>query len=543
MLDKPWLKHYREGVPHSIDYPDVPVHQFLLDTVAAHPDWTATSFNDIDISYRDLNERVNRFAWVLQESGVQKGDRIAFVLVNSPTYVIAFFAALKLGAVVVNISVGLQGEELLRCLDDSGATSAVSLDLFAQNIYAVIHRTPIRKVFLHSVFGLEQKIVAEPGAPKPRIFLEALAAAPAANEPNIVVSSRDLAVLQYTSGSTGAPKAAALTHANIVSSVLQTEVWVGIKGAGNAAVVCIIPFFHVFGMSACLLVSVLKGYKMVLLPRMDAMDILPLMKTFETHRPISFPAVPSLWTAIMSLPPETAGSHLASVQVAVSGGAPLAPAVQEKYGALTGRRVMEAYGLSEASSTTHITPFPQGGPAGSIGLPVPDTDVMIVDQQTGERVCAAGEIGELVVRGPQVMQGYWNNPELTAKTLRDGWLHTGDLARMDENGFFYLVDRKDDLIISSGFNIYPSQIETVLKRHPKVKDCAVVGTPDRARGQAITAVIVLREGGQGGREEFLAFCRENMPDFRVPKTILFREEIPRDPAGKVRKRVLREELR
>jgi len=541
-MNRPWLAHYRKEVPHSINYPDITVQRLLLDTTADHPDWAATSFNDTELSYRELNERVNRFAGVLRQTGVQKGDRVAFVLVNSPTYVIAFFAVLKLGAVVVNISVGLQGEELLRCLNDSGATTVISLDLFAQNLYAVITRTHIRSVFLHSVFGLEQKLAAEPGAPVPRIFLQALAAVEEAREPDATVSPRDVAVLQYTSGSTGAPKAATLTHANLVSSVLQTSVWVGIEGAGNASVICMIPFFHVFGMSACLLVSVLKGYKMILLPRMDAMDILPLMKALEKHRPISFPAVPSLWTAVMSLPPETARSHLDSIQVAVSGGAPLSPAVHGRFEELTGRRIMEAYGLSEASSTTHITPFPQGGPKGSIGLPVPDTDVMLVDQATGTQPCPMGEIGELVVKGPQIMQGYWNNPALTATALRNGWLHTGDLARMDQDGFFYLVDRKDDLIISSGFNIYPSQIEAVLKRHPKIKECAVVGAPDRARGQAVIAVIVLNEGLQGSKEEFLAYCRENMPEFRVPKTILLREEIPRDPTGKVRKRILRQEL-
>jgi long-chain acyl-CoA synthetase len=315
----------------------------------------------------------------------------------------------------------------------------------------------------------------------------------------------------------------------------------GVKGAGNAAVMCVIPFFHVFGMSACLLVSVLKGYRMVLLPRIDLMDILSLMKMLETYRPISFPAVPSLWSAIMSFPPEAARTQFSSIRVAISGGAPLAPSVHDKFEELTGRKIMEAYGLSEASSATHITPYPHGASRGSIGLPLPDTEVRIMDMKTGQIECEVGEVGELVVKGPQIMQGYWNNKELTVAVLRNGWLYTGDMARMDKDGYFYLVDRKDDLIISNGFNIYPGQIEDVLKRHPKIKDAAVIGIPDRIKGQAIIAVIALKEGMQGNKEEFLKYCKENLPDYRLPKTILIRDEIPRDPAGKLLRRILRQD--
>ena len=543
MKEKPWLKHYESQVPHSIAYPEISIQRFLLDTVANHPDYTAISFNEVDITYRDLNERVNRLAQALRERGVEKGDRAAFLLVNSPTYVIAFFAVLKLGAIVVNMSVGIQGEELARCLNDSGAKIVVTLDLFAQNIYKVINKTGIKTVILHSIFGLEKKIPLEERAPQPQIFQEVLSSVPLAAEPIVQVSSSDVAVLQYSSGSTGAPKAATLTHFNIVASVLQSDAWMGAQEAGNAAVLCVIPFFHVFGMSACLLVSVYKGYRMVLLPRIDPMDILSLLKTNEKYRPISFPVVPSLWTAILSLPPEIAGPQFSSVQVATSGGAPLPSWVHDRYEQLTGRKIIEAYGLSEASGATHYTPSPGGGPRGSIGLPSPDTEVRIMDIETGQKECAVGEIGELVVKGPQIMQGYWNNKDLTSSALRNGWLYTKDLARMDEEGYFYLVDRKDDLIISSGFNIYPSQIEAVLERHPKIKDVAVIGVPDRIKGQAITAVIALKEGQDGDKEEFLKYCKENMPDYRVPKTILIRQEIPRDPAGKILKRILKQEVK
>jgi long-chain acyl-CoA synthetase len=540
-MNKPWLKQYEAHVAHSLTYPEVPIHRFLSDTVDRHPDYVAMSFNEIHFTYSELNERVNRFAHALLKLGVEQGHRVALLLVNSPTYVFAFFAVVKLGAVVVNLSVGIQGEELARCLNDSGAKAVVTLDLFAQGVYAVIKKTGVKAVILHSVFGLEKGMALEQGVPQPLLFQDLVASAGTAKEPAVRVSPGNVAVLQYTSGSTGAPKAASLTHKNVVASVFQSDSWVGISDAGNAAVLCLIPFFHVFGMSACLLISVLKGYRMVLLPRIDLMDILSLMETLKTYRPISFPAVPSLWAAILSLPPEVAREHLSPIRMATSGGASLPQWAHERFEELTGRRIVEAYGLSEASSATHFAPYPRGGPIGSIGVPLPDTEAKIVDRETGNTECGAGEIGELVVKGPQIMQGYWNNEALTSAALRNGWLHTGDLARMEQNGFFYLVDRKDDLIISSGFNIYPGEIEEVLRQHPKVKDAAAVGVPDRIKGQAVVAVIALKSGVQADKQELLKYCKDNMPDYRLPRAILFKEEIPRDPAGKILRRMVKQE--
>jgi long-chain acyl-CoA synthetase len=542
MTSKLWTEYYPKHVPQTIAYPQIPIHRFLLDTVAAHPDYVAMTFNDTHTTYQELNDKVNRFALVLQRMGVEKGDRVAFVLVNSPTYVIAFFGVLKLGAIVVNFSVGIQGNELASCLNNAGAKVVVTLDLFARNLYKVIEQTTVKTVILHSVFGLEKKIEFPEGEPCPQVFNDLLATIESAGEPEADVSPADVAVLQYTSGSTGTPKAATLTHANIVASAIQSDTWIGIQGVGNSAVMCLIPFFHVFGMLACLLVSVQKGYRMILLPRIDLMDILSLMKLLETYQPISFPAVPSLWNAILSLPDEKAKIQLGSLKVATSGGAPLSGFVHERFAALTGRRMMEAYGLSEASSATHMTPYPEGGPTGSIGLPLPDTQARIMDIETGLRECAVGEVGELVVKGPQIMRGYWNNEALTAAVLRDGWFYTRDLARIDENGFFYIVDRKDDLIISNGFNIYPGQVEDILKSHPKVKDAAVIGIPDRGRGQAVMAVITVKQGIELDKEELIRYCKEKMPDYRVPKTIIFREEIPRDPTGKLLRRILKQEV-
>jgi long-chain acyl-CoA synthetase len=540
MKEKPWLKNYEKHVPHSLTYPHVTLQDFLLKTADAHPDHIATTLNDVDITYGELNEKVNKFAHALEKIGVKKGDRISLLLVNSPTYVIAFFAILKLGAIVVNLSVGTQGEELISFLQDSGSKTVITLDIFVQNVYRVVKKTPVTEIIIHSVMGLEKGITVEEGMPELKI-LNDLAATEPEDEPETDISSHDLAVLQYTSGSTGTPKAVALSHANITASVCQSEAWVKTEEAGNAPVICIIPFFHVFGMSACMLISILKGYRMILIPRFDLFDILPLMKTIENYQPIFLPAVPSLWAALLSYP-DVAKQNLSSIKVATSGGASLPDWVSDKFEELAGRKLMEAYGLSEASSATHFTPYPGGGPRGSIGLPVPDTDAKIVHIEDGKVECETGEIGELIVKGPQIMVGYWNNPKLTAMTMRDGWLFTGDLAYMDANGFFYLMDRKDDLIISSGFNVYPSQIEAVLVKHHKVKDSAVIGIPSKVKGESIVAILVLEKEVKAEKEEFMEYCRNNLPEYKRPRKIIFRNQIPKNPAGKPLRAIMRKEF-
>jgi long-chain acyl-CoA synthetase len=540
MKKKPWLRNYEEYVPHSLTYPNVTLQKFLIKTADAYPDYIATTLNDANITYGELNEKVNKFAHALEKIGVKKGDRIALLLVNSPTYVIAFFAILKLGAVVVNLNVGTQGEELISFLQDSGSKTVITMDIFVQNVHRIVKKTPVTNIIIHSVMGLEKAITVKEGMPELKI-LNDLTATESEDEPESDVSSPDLAVLQYTSGSSGTPKAVALSHANIVASVCQAEAWMDVKDAGNAPVICIIPFFHVFGMSSCMLISILKGYRMILIPRFDLFDILPFMKNIENYQPIFLPAVPSLWAALLSYP-GVAKENLNSIQVAISGGASLPDWVSEKFEELAGRKLMEAYGLSEASSATHITPYPGGGPRGSIGLPLPDTDARIVHNENDKVECETGEIGELIVKGPQVMVGYWNNPQLTAMTVRDGWLFTGDLAYMDANGFFYLVDRKDDLIISSGFNVYPSQIEAVLLKHQKVKDSAVIGIPDRVKGESIVAILVLEKEVKAEEEEFMEYCRDNLPDYRRPKKIIFRNQIPKNQAGKPLRRIMRKEF-
>lgn len=538
MTGKPWLKSYEPHVPAHIDYPPITIPQFLLDTSIDYPQYIATTFNDTDITYGELNAKVNGIAHALTALDVKKGDRCALFLPNTPTYVMAYYAILKIGAVVVNINVGIQGEELADLLRTSEATVMISLDVFIQNIYKTIKKTPLRTIIIYSVFGLEQKMKFD-GVPHPLIFNDLVAVHPA-GEPAWACQPEDLAVLQFTSGATGSPKAAMLTHKNIVANIMQTVSWVNIAEAGNDAVLCIIPFFHVFGMNACLNLAVRKGYRMILMPRFDWLDMIPLFAMIEKYSPIYLPAVPSLWTALM-MSPRATRELFSPLLMAVSGGAPLPARVYDQYEALTGRKIYEAYGLSEASSAALFVPHPQGAPRGSIGVPLPDTEARIVDVETATQELPIGEVGEMIIKGPQIMEGYYGNAMLTRQVLRDGWLFTGDLARMDVAGFFYLVDRKDDLIITSGFNVYPSSIEDVLVKHPAVKEAVVVGVPDRIRGQAVTAYIVPEDEQKTYREDILAFCRENLPHFKVPRTVHFVKQIPRNPIGKPLRKFLKPE--
>lgn len=536
-MDHPWLRHYPQRAPHEIEVGYGNLAELLIATAARHPEYVATTLNDVDITYGDLNRKANGFARACQDLGIGKGDKVALLLPNTPTYVIAFFGLMKIGAVVANVNVSASGAELTRFLAISQATAIVSLDIFIQNFYKVWKETKIRTVLIHSVIGLEKKLALEEEAPRPLIFNEQVEAH-STDEPPLAAGGSDLAVLQFTSGSTGAPKAAMLTHRSIIASVLQLDLWVDVEARDNAAVICIIPFFHVFGLSACMVLSVLKGYRMILMARFDWFDLLPMISVVEKYKPLSFPAVPSLWAALLSSPKVTR-DLLAPIKVPTSGGAPLPSWVRKKYRELTGGPIYVAYGLSEASSATHFAPFPQGAPEGSIGVPLPGTDVRIVDIETGNIDLAAGEVGELMVKGPQIMAGYYNAPELNAMALREGWFHTGDLARSDEEGFFYLVDRKDDLIIVGGFNVYPSEVEEVLRKHPAVKDVAVIGTADRLRGQTVTAYVVPQENTSPSKEDLLALCRASLLDYKVPKVIHFREAIPRDPVGKPLHRMLR----
>ncbi|MFT3836940.1 MAG: AMP-binding protein [Myxococcaceae bacterium] len=508
---------------------DVNLSALLEATAAREPQSVAVSIQEVNITYGELRGRVKVLRDGLAALGLAKGDRVAVMLPNTPAYVMLTYAALGLGAVVVNISPGNQGAELLQILKDSGAKVLVALDVFLPAVYKVLAQSPVKQLVVSSVQGLEKKLPVPEGVAAPRAF-ESLFGGPPA--PQVSVGADDLAVLQYTSGSTGTPKGVMLTHGNVLAQVEQMRAWMTAEEPKNAGVICMIPFFHVFGLTIGLHLSVAKGHRMILVPRFDALDLLPLLQLIEKFQPYSFPAVPTLWAALLLMPGVTK-EKLACIKVATSGGAALPQWVLEKYRALTGQTILEAYGQSEATGATHCIPISGGGPAGSIGKPLSKVQVKLVNVENG--------VGEIALQGPTVMKGYWQQPELTAKVLRDGWLHTGDLARVDGEGWFYIVDRKDDLIITSGHNVYPSEVESVLSKHPAVKDVAVAGVPDRLRGAAIVAHVVLREGAAATREELLKICGENLPEFKVPNRIVFADAVPRNPVGKTLRRALKSE--
>jgi long-chain acyl-CoA synthetase len=508
--------------------------QLLDATAAREPQSVAVTIQETNITYGELRERVKVLRNGLATLGIAKGDRVAVMLPNTPAYVMITYAALGLGAVVVNISPGNQGQELSKILADSGAKVLVALDVFLPGIYKVIAASPVKQLVVSSVQGLEKKLPVPEGVAPPRAF-ESLFGGPPA--PAVQAMADDVAVLQYTSGSTGTPKGVMLTHRNVLAQVAQMRSWMTAEEPKNAGVICMIPFFHVFGLTIGLHLSVAKGHRMILVPRFDALDLLPLYQLIETHQPYSFPAVPTLWAALLMMP-GVMKEKLSCIKIATSGGAALPAWVAEKYKALTGGTILEAYGQSEATGATHCVPFPAGGPEGSIGKPLSRAEVKLVDLETGEREVGVNEIGEIALRGETVMKGYWQQEALTSKALRGGWLHTGDLARRDAEGWFYVVDRKDDLIITAGHNVYPSEVEAVLSKHPAVKDVAVVGVPDRLRGAQIIAHVVLKEGATVSREELLALCGENLPEFKVPHHVKFTDAVPRNPVGKTLRRAL-----
>ncbi|MFO0576688.1 MAG: AMP-binding protein [Polyangia bacterium] len=528
--------------------PTIPAHRslahLLADSAQRHPEHIALSWSDKSLRYGELQARVVALAAAWSALGIGRGDRVALLLPNTPTYVMAFYALMRLGAIAVNVSPGSQGSELAHILRDSGAVAAVTLDVFLPGLYKALPGSAVRHLFITSLQGLEKRLPLPAGVPSPRPFEELLRPPPGPAAPaEISVGADELAVLQYTSGSTGAPKAVMLSHRGVLASVAQSDAWMSEPQPPNAAVLCVIPFFHVFGLTIGLHLGIAKAYRLILIPRLDALDLVPLIRLIEAEKPVSFPSVPSLWAALMSHPGVTA-AVLQPVRVPSSGGAPLPAWVQEKFRALTGRPIYEAYGLSEASGATHCAPFPEGAPAGSIGRPLGAIQARLLDpcDPDGEREVAPGEVGELVVRGEPVMRGYFQDPELTASALRGGWLRTGDLARRDADGFYYVVDRKDDLIITSGYNLYPSEIEAVILRHPAVKDVAVVGVPDRLRGQVARAHVVLKEGAGAAvsADELLVLCRDNLSPHKVPRSVVFTDSVPRNPAGKTVRKGLRD---
>jgi long-chain acyl-CoA synthetase len=543
---QPFYAHYDPGVPKEAPRPWL-LFKALEANAQRFPRRVALEFLGRSLTYLELWREVEAFAKGLQEAGLRPGDRVAIMLPNSPQFVIAFYGTLLAGGVGVNVNPLYTPRELRHQLKDAGVQALVILDQLLPRYQEVKAEVPVRLLVRTGIQDylpfpknlLYPLMLRRKGqAPKAlegipwRAFLKRGRPEP------VAVDLDDLALLQYTGGTTGLAKGAMLTHRNLSSNALQVRAWIPDFREGEEVVLGAIPFFHVYGMTVAMNLALLGAAKLVLLPRPE---IGPIVEAIEKHRVTLFPGVPTLYVAFNNFP-GIEKRDLKSVRACISGSAPLPLEVAERFEKLTGAKLVEGYGLTEASPVTHCNPLYGERRLGSVGLPLPGVDAKVVDEE-GKEV-PLGEVGELIVKGPNVMKGYWNRPEETQKALKDGWLFTGDLARMDEDGYFYIVDRKKDMIIAGGYNIYPREVEEVLYGHEAVQEAAVVGVPDPYRGETVAAFIVLKEAYRGKvtEKDIEAFCRANLAAYKVPRIIQFREGLPKSSVGKILKRELTKEV-
>ncbi|MEW6324394.1 MAG: long-chain fatty acid--CoA ligase [Nitrospirota bacterium] len=550
-MGRPWSTAYEPEVAPRLDYPEEPLHEFLTASARRFPKQTAIYFYGKKLSYRATAAAAARCANALRALGVRPGDRVAVMLPNSPQAVIAYYGALMAGAVVVQMNPLYVEREIEFQLADSGAETMITLDLFYPRVQSVKSKTPLKRIVVTGVRDYlpvplkwlypfkakrEGQWVEVPPADGVHQWTALLDRA-SDQAPAVTVGPDDLALLQYTGGTTGTPKGVMLTHRNLVANVVQCHGWMPSLREGREVFLGVIPFFHVYGMSSCMNLAVKIGAMLVLLPKFKTDEVL---SAIQKRRVTIFMGVQAMYVAINNHP-KVSRCDLSSVRICISGAGPLHAEVQERFEQLTKGKLVEGYGLTESAPVTHANPIFGKRKKGSIGIPLPDTDARIVDAETGARELEAEQVGELVVRGPQVMRGYWNRPDETAGVLRDGWLYTGDLGRMDRDGYFYIVDRKKDMIKTRGENVYPREVEEALFRHPKVKEAVVVGLPESFSVEVIKAYIVLKEGDVSTPQEIIAFCAKELAKYKVPKFVEFRSELPKTMVGKVLRRQLLEE--
>ena len=536
--NKPRSKFWPSAVPKNIDYPMVPLHELLRKSAKTHPKKTAVAYFEREITYAELDVLSDRFAAALASLGVKKGGKVAVFLPNIPQFIIAYFGVLKAGAIVTTISPLHKEREVAYQLNDSEAETIVTLDTLYPIAGAAWSKTKLKHAVVTNMkeYAKNPAATKTPQAPNVHSFQELLKPA---EPPRLDINPReDLAALQYTGGTTGTAKGAMLTHLNLVSNAVAFAAW--IRGTSADTFLAALPLFHIYGMTTSMTVPVSLAAKIVLLSRFEPASAL---ETIQRHKVTIFCGVPTMYSVLLANP-ELAKFDLTSIRVCISGASPLPPQVQKKFMQVTGGFLAEGYGLTEASPATHCNPVDKtmrSVRVGSIGLPLPDTDARIVDVETGTKTIAPEETGELAVKGPQIMRGYWRNPEETALVLRSGWLLTGDIARMDSAGYFYITDRKKDLIKYKDYSVYPRELEDVLYEHPAVKLCAVVGKPTPVVGEIPKAFIVLKDGAQATEAEIMAFIKEKVAPYKAVREVEFRQQLPISGAGKVLRRALQEE--
>ena len=551
MEERVWHTFYDEGILASLPYIDVSLYQMFEDITRKYPKNTAIIFMGKRISYKEFYTYVVNLSTSLASLGIGKGDRVALVLPNCPQTLISYYAVLRLGGIVVPTNPLYTEREMEHQFKDSGTETVITLDMMYPMVKALRKRSGIRTVIVTSIadflkFPLTLIYHIQQVAKKQRVRIEDNVGIHCFTDllkervPSVAPSSTesdDVAVFQYTGGTTGVSKGAMLTNRNLVMNVMQVRSWFARAKEGKEILLGVLPLFHSFGITVVMNLSIYLGAAVILIPRFEIKD---LLKIIQKYNPTLFPGVPTMYIGINNHP-EVKRYNLSSIKFCISGAAPLPLDVLQKFEATSGGKLVEGYGLSESSPVTHCNPLFGRRKEGSIGIPVPETDCKIVDPDTGKRVLSAGEIGELCVKGPQVMKGYWNMESETEEVLRDGWLYTGDLAKMDEDGYVYVVDRKKDIIIAGGFNIYPRDIEEVLFEHPKVAEVVVAGIPDQYRGETVKAFIVLRQGETATESEFVTYCKERLSPYKVPKLVEFRESLPKSLVGKFLRRSLVEE--
>jgi long-chain acyl-CoA synthetase len=551
MSDRPWLKHYDEGVPTTIDYPEVPLYRLLEDSAQEFPNNPCTIFKGAKLTYAQMDELTDRLAAALADLGVRKGTPVAIFMPNSPQFVMAFYAILKAGGIVVATNPLYTGREIEHQMNDSGAEIMLVMSNFYNLVKEVQPKTPLKtlivtniKEYLPPMLRILFTLVKEKKEghyaelkPGDLWLQDVLKKYTREQRPKVDIGPDDDALYQYSGGTTGISKAAIALHRNLVANTFQIQSFMPDLVRGKEIVLMAIPMFHVYGLVAGMSFGIGAAAALVMVPNPRDMD--DVLQSIAKYRPTIYPGVPTMYNAINNHPDVKAGKvDVSSIRGCISGSAPLMRETKVTFEKLTGGKLVEGYGLSEAPTATHCNPLSGMSKEGSIGLPLPDVDARIISLDDETTPLGVGEIGELVVKGPQVMRGYHNMPTETANTLREGWLYTGDIARMDEDGFFYIVDRKKELIKPSGYQVWPREVEEVIAENPKVLEVGVAGVPDAYRGETVKAWVVLKPGETVSEDEIKAWCKERMAPFKVPTQIEFRSELPKTTVGKVLRREL-----
>jgi long-chain acyl-CoA synthetase len=566
MNGHPWLKSYDSQVPPHLSYPPISVVQLLERAACAYPHKACTIFKDEVITYQQMNTLSDRLAAAFNSLGIQKGDRFGLLMNNLPQFVLAYFAALKAGAIVVAINPLYKPQEIVTQVNDAGVQALLVMENLYPQVKAVQPQTSLSSLIVTRQDdllspSLERILIPRlsadgwlqtPPAPGDFWLNDLLRQHASSQRPALHLLPEDVALFQYSGGTTGISKAAVALHRNLVANALQFRHWLHPAREGEETLLMAIPLYHVYGMVVGMLVAIQLGASLVMIP--SPRDLAEILSSIQKYKPTLFPGVPNLFQAINQHPDVITGKYdLSSIKACISGSAPLLPETKKRFEALTGGKLVEGYGLSEAPTATHCNPIVNENRTGSIGLPLPDVDCRIVDLEEGLTDQPIGQTGELIIKGPQVMQGYHNMPDETAITLRDGWLYTGDIARMDPDGYFYLVDRKKELIKPGGFQVWPREVEEVLLRHPKLAEAAVAGVMDSQRGEVVSAWVVLKPEAappasadqdeknryyNGLEDDLRRFCKDSLAPYKIPTYIHIIQALPRSTVGKVLRREL-----